>query len=160
MLDDESNKNTPNMNSPEIIYHKVSGIIEIIAAKVERYRIGTKNRGKKYCYMIYVKFKDADWDSPRSFGFRVLNKKATMRIVHQIEAANKTIYARFLREAYGHHLYKLLDSIHSYLHKHNVLGEKHFPSHYNSIGNKDYFPTFYMLCKEFKKMNLFQTSQG
>lgn len=147
------------MNSPEIIYHKVSGIIEIIAAKVERYRIGNKNRGKKYGYMIYVKFKDADWDSHYSFGFRVLNKKATMRIIYQIEAANKTIYARFLREAYGHHLHKLLDSIHSHLHKHNVLGEKHFRSHYNSIGNKDYFPTFYMLCKEFKKMNLFQTSQ-
>lgn len=160
MLNVDLNKIILNMNSPEIIYHKVSGIIEIIAAKVDRYRIGTKNRGKKYCYMIYVKFKDADWDSYYSFGFRVLNKKSTMRIVHQIEAANKTIYARFLREAYGHHLHKLLDSIHSYLHKHNVLGNKHFPKHYNAIGNKDYFPTFYMLCNELKQMDLFQTSQG
>ena len=160
MLDVELNKNTLNMNSPEIIYHKVSGIIEIIAAKVDRYRIGTKKRGKKYGYMIYVKFKDADFNKQPAFGFRVLNKKATMRIIYQIEAANKTIYARFLREAHGHHLRMLLDSIHSYLHKHNVLGEKHFRTHYNSIGNKDYFPTFYMLCKEFEKMNLFQSSQG
>lgn len=158
MLNADLNKNTLNMNSPEIIYHKVTGIIEIIAAKVDRYRIGNKNRGKKYGYMIYVKFKEADFNNQHSFGFRVLNKKATIRIVHQIEAANKTIYARFLREAYGHHLHKLLDSIHSHLHKHNVLGEKHFRKHYNSIGNKDYFPTFYMLCNELKQMNLFQTS--
>lgn len=148
------------MNSLKIIYHKIIGIIEIIAAKVDRYRIGNKNRGKKHGYMIYVKFKDSDFNNQRSFGFRVLNKKATIRIVHQIEAANKTIYARFLREAHGHHLHKLLDSIHSYLHKHNVLGEKHFRKHYNSIGNKDSFPTFYMLCNELKQMDLFQTSQG
>lgn len=140
------------MNFLKIIYYKVSGIIEIIIAKVNRLKVGPKNRGKKYCYMICVKYKEAGFHNFSSFGFRVLNKKAALRIANQIEAANKTIYRRYLREAYGHHLNKLLDSIRIYLYNHNVLGEKHFRTHYNSIGNKDYFPSFYSLYEKLKQI--------
>jgi hypothetical protein len=162
------------MTSPEIIYTNTKNIIDIVVAKVElygspfrcsihkhSYPFNKKVRGKKYGYMIYVKFKGDNFEGINNpFGYRVYTKKAAMRMVYQIEAAVHTIYRRYLREAYGHHLHTLLTSVHSYLYNHNVHGDKHFRTHLNAQGNKDFFPTFYMLCNEYKKMNLFQPCQG
>lgn len=162
------------MISTEIIYTNTKHIIDIVVAKVELYGSPfrcsihkhihpskKKVRGKKYGYMIYVKFNGDNFEGINDpFGYRVYTKKAAIQMVHQIEAAVHTIYRRYLREAYGHCLYTLLTSVHAYLYVHNVHGYKHFRTHLNAQGNKDFFPTFYMLREELKQINLFQPSQG
>ena len=152
----------------EIILNKRVKIADIIVAKVRIYdspfrKCWRKNndfhpnkkkvRGNKSGYMVYVKYEyDHFNDDTKPFGFRVYTKKAALKIAQQTEAYIIDTYDNLFRYAGGHHLHSLLDIVHSKLHIHNVFGEKNFKEHYNAQGNKDFFPTFYMLKQELKKM--------
>ena len=152
----------------EIILNKRVKIADIIVAKVKIYgspfRCSWRNktlyrpykkkiRGNKFGYMVYVKYEHDNFnDSAKSFGFRVYTKKAALQIAKQAEAYITNTYNNLFKCAGGHHLQSLLDIVHSKLHNHNVFGEKNFKEHHNAQGNKDYFPTFYMLTEELKKL--------
>ena len=152
----------------EIILNKRIKIADIIIAKVKIYdspfRCSWRNkslcypykkkiRGNKFGYMVYVKYEHDNFkDGSKSFGFRVYTKKAALKIAKQTEAYIISTYNNMFKYAGGHHLQNLLDIVHSKLHVHNVFGEKNYTSHHNAQGNKDYFPTFYMLKQELKKM--------
>ena len=152
----------------EIILNKRVKIVDIIVAKVKIYKspfrcswrnktlyrpYEKKIRGNKSGYMVYVKYEHDHFnDDVKPFGFRVYTKKAALKIAQQTEAYIIDTYDNLFRYAGGHHLHSLLDIVHSKLHIHNVFGEKNFKEHYNAQGNKDFFPTFYMLKQELKKM--------
>ena len=152
----------------EIILNKRVKIADIIVAKVKIYNspfryswrdktlyrpYKKKIRGNKSGYMVYVKYEHDNFnDISKSFGFRVYTKKAALQIAKQAEAYIIDTYNNLFKYAGGHHLQSLLDIVHSKLHNHNVFGEKNFKEHHNAQGNKDYFPTFYMLTEELKKL--------
>ena len=152
----------------EIILNKRVKIVDIIIAKVKIYdspfRCSWRNktlyypdkkkiRGNKFGYMVYVKYEHDNFnDSTHSFGYRVYTKKAALKIAKQTEAYIISTYNNMFKYAGGHHLQNLLDIVHSKLYHHNVFGEKNYTSHHKAQGNKDFFPTFYMLKEELKEI--------
>ena len=108
-----------------------------------------KHRGKKYGYMIFTRLiTDNPEIKNKGYGFRVYTKKSAIKILNQIDAYIKSTIRTLNYGAGGHFKQNLIEIVYEKLYKNNVLGEKHFRTLHNSIGNKDFFPSWYEILKE------------
>ena len=108
-----------------------------------------KHRGKKCGFMVFTRFiTDNSEIKNKGYGFRVYTKKSAIKIANQIESYTKSTIRTLNYVAGGHFKQNLIEIVYEKLYKNNVLGEKHFRIHYNSMGNKDFFPSWYDILKE------------